>query len=74
MPLLRPKVSATAVEKGKTVDEPTMLMVSRAMAWAEREPVATAMAAAIKVLFTGFRSKVGDVKEDQLETRQSKEC
>ena len=28
----RPKFSATAVEKGKTVEEPTMLMVSRAMA------------------------------------------
>jgi hypothetical protein len=41
----RPKFSATAVENGKTVEDPTMEMVSRAMAWTEKEVVRTTAAA-----------------------------
>ncbi len=47
----RPKVSATAVEKGKTVEEPAIQMESRAIAWVESEAAARVAAAAIRVLF-----------------------
>jgi hypothetical protein len=47
----RPKVSATAVENGNTVEEPTTVMLSRAKAWVAQDAVRAVVTAAIRVFF-----------------------
>ena len=52
LPVVLPNCSATAVAKGKTVDEPTILIWSRAMALPATATAASAATAAVVRIFT----------------------